>query len=150
MLAQLPVERGKIHSGAIGSRTLHKVQLTRYDDDQDQDNDAGNDAHAHLHVLPPHLLADTVGAPTETLGRNGQVVCLVLQIVDSLATLVGHVDVVPHGVDGGLHGLWRRMMSAILHVHIENMKLVIRPLDASKPASENVRKAAGRIAVGGG
>lgn len=107
---------------AGNSETPYVVQLTRYDDDQDQDDNAGDDAHAHLHVLPPHLLPDTVGAPTETLSRHGQVVCLVLQIVDALATLVGHVDVVPHGVNGGLHGLWRRMMSAVLHMHIENLK----------------------------
>lgn len=150
MLAQVPVVWKKAHPEATGSRTLQKDQLTRYDDDQDQNNDAGNDAHAHLHVLPPHLLADTVGAPTETLGRYGQVVCLVLQIVDALATLVGHVDVVPHGVDGGLHGLWRKMMSAILHMHIENLKLVIRSLDALSARARTLVEAAGRIAVGSG
>lgn len=83
--------------------------LTRYDDDQDQDDDAGNDAHAHLHVLPPHLLANPVGAPAEALGGCGQVISLVLEVVDALATLVGHVYVAPHCVNGGLHALWRRV-----------------------------------------
>lgn len=99
---------------------------TRYDNDQDQNDDAGNDAHAHLHVLPPHLLPDPVGAPAEALSRRGEVICLVLQVVNALATLVGHVDVVPHRVDGGLHGLWRRMMSAIVHLHIEAPEPIIR------------------------
>lgn len=37
------------------------------DNDENEDDDAGNQAHAHLDVLPPHLLADAVGAPTEAL-----------------------------------------------------------------------------------
>lgn len=80
-------------------------RLTRYNNDQDQDNDASNDAHAHLHVLPPHLLSDPVGTTTETLSRDGQVVRLVLEVVDVLATLVGLVDVVPHVPRGLVHCL---------------------------------------------
>ncbi len=31
---------------------------------------------SHLHVLPPHLLADTVGASSEALSGDGEVVCI--------------------------------------------------------------------------
>jgi hypothetical protein len=47
----------------------------RHDDDHQQDDDSDDYAHAHLHVLPPHLLSDSVGAATEALGRNRQIVC---------------------------------------------------------------------------
>ena len=50
----------------------------RYNNDNKQDDDAGNEAHAHLHILPPHLLAYAVGAPSEALGGHGKVVGLVL------------------------------------------------------------------------
>jgi hypothetical protein len=39
----------------------------RDNDDDQQNNDTDNQAHAHLHVLPPHLLSDPVGSPAETL-----------------------------------------------------------------------------------
>jgi len=48
------------------------------DDNEDQNNDASNEAHPHLHVLPPHLLANPVRTSSEALGRLGQVVGLVL------------------------------------------------------------------------
>ncbi len=37
--------------------------------------------------LPPHLLADSVGAAAEALGRDGQVVRLVLQGIETFAAL---------------------------------------------------------------
>ena len=56
------------------------VQLTRrYNDDNKEDDDADNETHAHLHVLPPHLLAHAVGAPPESLGGHGEIVGLVLE-----------------------------------------------------------------------
>ena len=75
--------------------------------DEDEDDDAGNQAHSHLHILPPHLLPDSIGAATETLGGDGQVVGLVLEVVEALATLRHLVDVLshhPHGVVNLLHG----------------------------------------------
>jgi hypothetical protein len=30
---------------------------------------------SHLHVFPPHLLADAVGASSEALCRDGEVIC---------------------------------------------------------------------------
>ena len=53
-------------------------QRTRNDDDDKQDDDADDEAHAHLHVLPPHLLTHSVGTPAEALSRYRQVVGLVL------------------------------------------------------------------------
>lgn len=74
---------------------------TRWNDnDEDKDDDAGNQAHAHLDVLPPHLLADAVGAPTEALGRDSQVVGLILQSIKTLASLGDLVDVLTHHADG--------------------------------------------------
>jgi hypothetical protein len=46
----------------------------RHDDDSQKDNDSNNYPNTHLHILPPHFLADTVCTTTETLGGNSQVV----------------------------------------------------------------------------
>ena len=72
----------------------------RNDDDENQDNDTTNQARSHLHVLPPHLLADSVGATAEALGRDGQVVGLILQGIQALATLGNLVDVLSHHTNG--------------------------------------------------
>ena len=50
--------------------------------------------------LPPHLLAYPVRAATEALGRYSKIVCLVLERVETLATLRDRVDVVTHDTDG--------------------------------------------------
>lgn len=47
-----------------------------------------------------HLLANTVGAATETLGRDGQIIGLVLKRVEILSTLRDLVDIVAHHTDG--------------------------------------------------
>ena len=75
--------------------------LTRgNNDDQSEDNNADNQAHAHLHILPPHLLADSVGTATEALSGDSQVVGLILQGIQALATLGNLVDVVSHHTNG--------------------------------------------------
>ena len=82
-----------------GSISLHSCEsrLTRrHDDDNQQDDDADDDADAHLHVLPPHLLAYAVGATAETLRGRRQVVGLILQGIEAVATLRGFVQVVLH------------------------------------------------------
>lgn len=78
---------------------------TRNDDDDEQKNDADDQAHSHLHVLPPHLLSDSVGTTSEALRRDSQVVGLVLQTIEALATLRDLVDVVAHNIDGGVNFL---------------------------------------------
>ena len=80
-----------------GRETKH---TTGDDDDDEQEDDADDQAHSHLHVLPPHLLSDSVGATSEALRRDGQVVGLVLQTVEALAALRDLVDVVAHDIDG--------------------------------------------------
>ena len=76
-----------------------KGKLTRrHNDNHKQDNDADGDPHAHLHVLPPHGLAHAVRAAPEALGRDGEVVRLVLEVVEALAALRDLVDVIPHHV----------------------------------------------------
>jgi len=50
----------------------------RDDDDYDDDRNDSTDNKAHLHVFPPHVFSDTISPATETLGRYGQVVSLVL------------------------------------------------------------------------
>lgn len=56
------------------------MKHTGWDDDDDkEDDDADDQAHPHLHVLPPHLLSNAVGASSETLGGDGEVIGLVLK-----------------------------------------------------------------------
>jgi len=49
------------------TKTVKQARTSRYDNDDDQDDNAHNQAHAHLHVLPPHLLSDSVGTSSEAL-----------------------------------------------------------------------------------
>src|SRR3954462_6008993 len=74
----------------------------RYNNDNKQDDDADDEAHAHLHVLPPHLLAHAVGPPSQALGRLAEVVRLVLQRVQACSSLRGFVDVGAHDADGAV------------------------------------------------
>lgn len=78
------------------------VLTTRHNDDNKQDNDADDDADAHLHILPPHLLAHPVGAAPETLRRRRQVVGLILQIVEPLAAFAGLLKIRAHHIDRAL------------------------------------------------
>lgn len=76
-------------------------RLTRGDNnDHQKNNDANDQTHAHLHVLPPHIFAHAIGAAAEALGRDGQVVGLVLQGIEVLTTLRDLVDVFAHHTDG--------------------------------------------------
>lgn len=59
---------------------------TGHDNDDEQEDDADNDAHSHLHVLPPHLLAYSIRSAAEAVGLGREMVGLVLQIVQPLAT----------------------------------------------------------------
>ena len=75
--------------------------LTRgNNNDQNENDNADDQAHAHLHILPPHLLADSVGTATEALSGDSQVVGLILQGIQALATLGNLVDVVSHHTNG--------------------------------------------------
>ena len=77
------------------------VQLTDwYNDDEQQDDDAHDQTSPHLHVLPPHLLADSVGTPPEALSADRQIIRLVLERVQALAPLRDLVDVLAHNADG--------------------------------------------------
>lgn len=67
------------------------------------ENDTNNQTHAHFHVLEKHLFAHAVGTLSESLGRLSQVVCLVLQRVESFATLRESVDVVAHYAHGAVN-----------------------------------------------
>ena len=75
--------------------------LTTRDDDDEQKHDyAHDDPDPHLHVLPPHLLADSVGATTEALGGLVEIFGFVLELVDMLAALGYGFKVLFHDVDG--------------------------------------------------
>jgi len=79
----------------------------RWHNDNDQeDDDANNDTHAHLHVLPPHLLPHAVCAAPEAVGLRGQRVGLVLQGVEALTTLGDFRDVLLHLRDGAVDFLY--------------------------------------------
>jgi len=71
-----------------------------HDDDDQKNYDADDDAHPHLHILPPHLFPHPVGAAAESLGRDGQVVGLVLESVEPSATVGDFIDVLTHDADG--------------------------------------------------
>lgn len=71
-----------------------------HDDDNQHNDDTQNETHSHLHVLPPHVLSDAVGAPPEALGTDGKVVCFVFDRVQPLASFGDLVDVIPHDPDG--------------------------------------------------
>lgn len=75
--------------------------LTTRDDDDEQKHDyAHDDPDPHLHVLPPHLLADSVGATAEALGRLVEILGFVLELVDVLAALGYGFEIFFHDVDG--------------------------------------------------
>ena len=76
------------------------ARLTTRDDDDEQKHDyAHNDPDPHLHVLPPHLLADSVGPATETLGGLVEVFGFILKLVDVLAALSDGFEVLFHNID---------------------------------------------------
>lgn len=78
-----------------------RLELTTRDDDEQQQRDyAHDDPDPHLHVFPPHLLADSVGAATETLGGLVEVLGFVLELVDVLAALGDGFEVLFHDIDG--------------------------------------------------
>lgn len=76
-------------------------KLTTRDDDYEQKHDyAHDDPDPHLHVLPPHLLADSIGAATEALGGLVEIFGFVLELVDVLAALGDGFEILFHDVDG--------------------------------------------------
>ena len=79
----------------------------RNNDDDEQDDDANNQAHAHLHILPPHLFPDTVGASAKSLSGDGEVIGFVLKRVQTSATFRDFVDVVAHDANGTIDFLSR-------------------------------------------
>lgn len=75
---------------------------TRGNDNNEQENQNSDDnTNAHLHIFPPHLLSNSVCTAAKALGRNSQVVRLILESIQALTSIVGFVDVVSqdsHGV----------------------------------------------------
>lgn len=68
-------------------------------DNNDEDNNTCEQAQSHLHILPPHALADTVGTALELARGLCQCVRLVLQTVKMLAALGHGVEIVLHYAD---------------------------------------------------
>lgn len=64
-----------------------------------------------LHIFPPHLLADSVGTPAESLSGHSQVVGLILQRVETFTTLGDLVDVLAHYTDGIIDLLSKRVLA---------------------------------------
>ena len=87
---------------------------TRDNDDEQKDDYADYDPDPHLHILPPHLLADSVGAATEALGGLVQVLGFVLEPVNVLAALGYGFEVLLHDIDGVVDLLWSRAVLAIV------------------------------------
>lgn len=86
---------GLVNVTLVGTRNDH-----RHNDDHQQDDDSDDYAHAHLHVLPPHLLPDPVGSTTEALGGLRQVIGLILEAVKSRTAVGDLVDVLAHNSNG--------------------------------------------------
>lgn len=64
--------RDHLDSTRLDSTPLDSRLDDRHHDDDDEHDDADADDDSHLHVLPPHLLADAVRAAAEALGRDGE------------------------------------------------------------------------------
>ena len=64
-----------------------------------QYNDSHNNPDPHLDILPPHLLADTIGTATEALRGLVEVLGFVLELVDVFAALGDGFEVLFHDVD---------------------------------------------------
>lgn len=75
------------------------LHTSRNDNDNKEDDDAGDQTHAHLHVLPPHLFPDSVCSPPESLGGDREIVGLVLQGIEPLASLGYLVNIFSHHTD---------------------------------------------------
>lgn len=59
---------------------LEEIILTGWDNnDKEEDDDSNNNADAHLHVLPPHLFPNPIGPPPKPLGRDCEIVGLILE-----------------------------------------------------------------------
>ena len=71
-------------------------------DDEDGEDNAADD-ELHLEVLPPHLLADPLGARGERVGGRLQVLRPGVQLAELDVALQDLVDVVPHDVDHLVH-----------------------------------------------
>lgn len=69
-------------------------------DDSNEDDDADNQAYSHLHILPPHLFSYSVGTTPKALRGVRQVICLILELIQVLASFCGLVDVVSHNTNG--------------------------------------------------
>ena len=79
---------------------------TRNDDDEQQHDYAHENPDPHLHVLPPHLFADPVGAAAETLRGLVEVLGFVLKLVDVFAALGDGLEILFHDVDCVIDLLW--------------------------------------------
>jgi hypothetical protein len=77
-----------------------EVDSNGHNNDNDHNNNTANQTHAHFHILPPHLLAHSVGPTTESLGTHSKVICFVLERIKSLSSLRDLVDVLSHNSDG--------------------------------------------------
>jgi len=80
--------------------TAGRPLTTRDNDDQQQHDYAHDDPDPHLHILPPHLLADTIGATTEALRGLVEILGLVLELVDMFAALGDGFEILFHDIDG--------------------------------------------------
>ena len=94
-------------------------RTSRNDDDTEQDDNTSNQAHPHLHILPPHLLSDPIGATSEALGGNCKVVCFVLKRIQSFASLRDFVDVFSHHTHGIVDLLRNKSAIARQHLRID-------------------------------
>ena len=78
-----------------------KCALTcRNDDNNKEDDNADDQTHAHLHILPPHLLPNTIGSTSKALCGSGEIFSLPLGIIDLIASNMHGIDVLLHYADG--------------------------------------------------
>ena len=81
----------------LGIPPVHTCRHNDNDDENDQPNDY---THPHLHIFPPHLLPHSVCPSSEALGGDCEIVGLVLERIQALATLRDLVDVLTHHTNG--------------------------------------------------
>jgi len=73
---------------------------SRNNNDNEQDDYSADQAHPHLHILPPHLFANSVGSTTEALSGDCKVVGLILKGIEAFTTLRDLVDILFHHTNG--------------------------------------------------
>lgn len=105
---------------------------TRNDDQQQQDYDAYNDPDPHLHILPEHLLANTIRPTTEVCCGVGKALSLVAKSIYILSAFLNPSDVLAHNAYGVVDLLVEKMSVTCYHIEHNHCSQAVRPNKAKE------------------